>query len=87
MTAIMEYPPLHLSGPVRQLLVKAFERVRDPRDWKAPIQAVIPAADRRVVQKAVILFTGTWPIFTMVPGEADQLVVTAPGYRLGPAEE
>jgi hypothetical protein len=82
----MVHPPLESSGIGQQRrLVRAFDRVRDPRDWKGPIQAVIPSKERRVVQRAVIIFTESWPIFHPIPGHKDQLVVTAPGYRLGPA--
>ncbi len=87
MLATAMYPPAQVHG-LRQLhLVRAFDQVRDPRDWKAPIQAVIPATERRLVQKAVIIFTGTWPQFARVPGEPESLIVTAPGYRLGSSGE
>jgi hypothetical protein len=66
-------------------LASAFDRVRDSRDWKAPIRAVIPVEDRPVVEQAVLWFTETVPTFETAPGEPDQLVVRAMGYRLGPA--
>jgi hypothetical protein len=73
------YPPVRVTG-LRQLrLVRAFELVRDRLDWTAPIQAVIPASQRRVVQQAVMIFTGSWPEFASVPGDPEHLVVTAPG--------
>jgi hypothetical protein len=55
------------------------------RDWKAPIRAVIPVADRPVVEKAVLWFTNTIPMFEAAPGATDQVVVTSLGYRLGRA--
>ncbi len=61
----------------------AFDRVRDPRDWQAPIHAVIPAADRPLVERALLLFTDTQPRFEPSPESADRLVVRSPGYRLG----
>jgi hypothetical protein len=59
--------------------------VRHPHDWKAPIRAVIPARERPVVEKAVLWFTETVPVFEPAPGESERLVVMAPGYRHGPA--
>lgn len=87
MLATAMYPPVGVTGRRQLHLVRAFERVRNPRDWKAPIQAVIPATERRVVQKAVIIFTGTWPQFKEVPGEPESLVVTSPGFTLGRPRE
>jgi hypothetical protein len=46
---------------------------------------VIPVVERPIVEKAVLWFTETEPRFEEVPGEADRLIVVAPGYRLGPA--
>ncbi len=83
MTATTTYPRFWTISAKQVRLVRAFDLVRNPRDWQAPIQAVIPAAERRLVQKAVIVFTGTWPRFAEVPGDPDSLVVTAPGYRVG----
>lgn len=80
------YPPVGVTGRRQLRLVRAFDLVRDPDDWQAPIQAVIPARARRAVQSAVIIFTGSWPRFAPVPGDPDALVVTAAGYRLQSAE-
>jgi hypothetical protein len=85
MTASMAYNPQRSTGYRLDQLASAFDRVRDPRDWKAPIQSVIPAAERHVVEKAVLWFTDTVPAFEPAPGEADRLVVMAQGYRHGPA--
>jgi hypothetical protein len=65
-------------------LAKAFDRVRNERDWKAPIQAEIAAADRLVVEQAIIWFTRTVPLITPVPERPDRLMVTAAGYERGP---
>lgn len=87
MTASLAYNPERTTGYRMEQLAKAFDRVRNPRDWKAPIRAVIPAAERPVVEKAVRWFTETEPDFTPAPDAPDRLVVSAPGYRLGPAGE
>jgi hypothetical protein len=65
-------------------LAKAFDRVRHPQDWKAPIQAEIAVADRQVVEEAIIWFTATVPLFAPVPGRSDRLMLTAAGYEGGP---
>jgi len=62
-------------------LKEAFERVCDPRHWKAPIRAVIPAVERLLVEKAVRWFAETEPRFEEVPGDGTLLMVLAPGYR------
>ena len=85
MTVSVAYDPEGLTGYRLEQLAAAFDRVRNPRDWKAPIRAVIPVAERPVVEKAVLWFTDTVPVFVAAPGETDRLVVMAPGYRLGPA--
>lgn len=85
MSAFMEYDPRRLTGFRLDQLAAAFDRVRNPRDWKAPIRAVIAAGERPVVEQAVLWFTETVPVFEPAPGEAERLMVTAPGYRLGPA--
>jgi len=74
-----------MTGYRMEQLAAAFDRVRNPRDWKAPIRAVIPAAERPVVEKAVVWFTDTVPEFVADPEATERLVVSAPGYRLGPA--
>jgi hypothetical protein len=86
MTATAVYDPKHLTGYRLDQLAAAFDRVRNARDWKAPIQAVIPAAERCAVEKAVLWFTDTVPVFVADPESTDRLVVRAPGYRLGDGE-
>jgi hypothetical protein len=87
MTASMACDPERMTGYRREQLVAAFARVRNARDWKAPIRAVITAAEWPAVQQAVLWFTGTTPISLAAPGDANRLLVSAPGYRLGPAGE
>ncbi len=86
MSATVAYDPQRLTGYALDQLAGAFDRVRDPRDWKAPIQAVIPTEDQPLVEKAVLWFTDTVPAFSPVPGVPDRLTVMAPGYRLGESE-
>jgi hypothetical protein len=85
MTASVACKPERLTGYRWEQLAAAFERVRNPRDWKAPIRAEIPAVERPVVEQAVLWFTATVPVFIPARGATDRLVVRAPGYRLGPA--
>lgn len=85
MTAAPTACPRHSTGYRMEQLASAFDRVRDSRDWKAPIRAVIPVEDRPVVEQAVLWFTETVPTFETDPVEPKRLVVTAKGYRLGPA--
>jgi hypothetical protein len=83
MTSSDGYHPGQATSDRLAQLAAGFDRVRDPRDWKAPIRAVILATDRPLVEKAVLWFTNVPPTFQAVPGEADRLVVMGPGYRIG----
>ena len=85
MTASDAYDPKRVTGYRLEQLAAAFDRVRDPRDWKAPIRAVIPVVERPLVEKAVLWFTNTIPMFEAAPGTTDHVVVTSLGYRLGTA--
>ena len=85
MTASAAYQPERMTGYRHEQLAAAFDRVRNPRDWKAPIRAEIAVAERPVVEQAVYWFTATVPVFLHAPGAATRLLVRAPGYRLGPA--
>ncbi|MFN2316472.1 MAG: hypothetical protein ABR602_07275 [Gemmatimonadales bacterium] len=80
----MAHDPNALTGSRLEQLATAFDRIRDPRDWKAPIESVIPASERGVVEQAVLMFTNTVPTFAEDAGTPDRLVVRAPGYRSGP---
>jgi len=68
-------------------LAAAFDRVRNPRDWKAPIEAVIPDDDRPIVEQAVRWFTGTEAKFRPHGGDPGRLLVVALGYRLGQVDD
>jgi hypothetical protein len=71
----------HPRGYRHEQLAAAFDRIRDPRDWKAPIVAVISRSERAMVEEAVALFTDSTPDFEVAVDSADRLVVRAPGYR------
>ena len=83
MTASRAYNETGLTGYRLHELAVAFDRVMNPRDWQAPIRSVIAAADRDLMEQAVLWFTHTTASFEEVSGEADRLVITAPGYRMG----
>lgn len=79
MTSSGTFDPESDTGYRLEQLAGAFDRVRHSRDWRGPIRAVIPAADRSLVEKAVRWFMNTAPAFESLPGDVDRLVVTAPG--------
>lgn len=79
MTSYGTFDPESDTGYRLEQLAGAFDRVRHSRDWRGPIRAVIPAADRSLVEQAVLWFMNAAPAFESVPGDADRLVVTAPG--------
>ena len=85
MTGSITFSPEKLTGYRLEQLAAAFDRVRNVRDWGAPILAVIPSTERPVVEKAILWFTNTAPVFVPVGGASDELVVRAPGYRVGSA--
>lgn len=84
MSHSIEHDPNVLTGSRLEQLATAFDRVRDPRDWKAPIESVIAASERGLVEQAVLMFTNTVPTFAEAEGTRDRLVVRATGYRSGP---
>ena len=87
MTIPLPHDPEHSTGFRFDQLAAAFGRVMNSRDWKAPVNAVIAASDRSLVEQAVLWFTHTAPSFVVPEGAVDRLVVTAVGYRSGPAGE
>ncbi|MFN0181639.1 MAG: hypothetical protein ACKVZ0_22755 [Gemmatimonadales bacterium] len=70
------------TGYTYQQLARAFDRVRDPRDWRRPVRAEIPVEMEELVARAVVWFTATTPAFAAT--ERGQLLATAPGYLQGP---
>lgn len=87
MTANLLYDAKILTGYPLEVLAAAFDRVRDSRDWMAPIQAVIAVEERPLVEKAVLWFTDTIPEFAAEQPDSGRLVVRAPGYRLGGTDQ
>lgn len=85
MTGSKAYNAERLTGYGRDELAAAFAQVRNGHDWKGPIRAVIQAADRQVVEQAILWFTDTTPVFVPISGDPARLLVRAPGYRLGAA--
>jgi hypothetical protein len=83
MTASVARDPLRETGFRLDQLAAAFDRVRDPRDWKAPVRGEIPAAAQAITEQAVRWFTDTAPAFEASPEHPGRLTITAPGYRLG----
>ena len=64
-------------------LKKAFNKVCNPDDWKAPINAVILKKDLELTREAIIHFTATVPRVNEI--NATHAQVIASGYRMGPA--
>ncbi len=83
MTTSEMYDPRPTTGYRMDQLATAFDRVRDPHDWRGPIHAVIPVEDRLLVEQAVRWFTNTLPHFRTVPEAQDRLLVTSAGHRNG----
>lgn len=73
--------PVH-EGFTRLQLSEAFDRVKNPTNWKMPISGMIPASDRDVTRAAIIFYAGCVPVFETPrhKGFAGQLIVTAVGY-------
>jgi len=71
------YNPRVATGYRLEELAVAFDRVMNPRDWMAPINSAIPAAERGLVEQAVLWFTKTVPRFDPIPGHPGRLAVTA----------
>lgn len=65
-----------------QKLIDAFDLVKNRKDWKARIAAVVPAEKVKIVREAIVFFTGSVPHFQELSSEYSY--VTAAGYRLGP---
>ena len=60
-------------GFSHEQLAQAFDRVRDPRDWRGPVRAEIPIEMRALVAEAVICFTATDPVFE--PADRPELLL------------
>lgn len=75
--------PARPSAYTHEQLAQAFDRVRDPRDWRGPVRAEIPIEMQALVAEAVIRFTATDPVFEPA-ARPELLLATAPGYLQGP---
>jgi hypothetical protein len=86
-TATPNYVERDNTGASKELadvLRKAFERIENKDDWKAPINAVIHREDYVLFSEAVEFFTAT-PLVIMKHIGNSMFHVTAKGYRAGPA--
>lgn len=69
-------------------LQEAFDKVKDKTDWKNEIKAVIEKTEDMVlIQEAIAYYTSTLADFTKLKKgpNAGKILVTAAGYRMGPA--
>jgi len=64
---------------------EAFAEIHDPRDWKAPLNAVIPADKFDLYNDACQFMTATVLEVTEILHYGKMLRVKADGYRAGPA--
>lgn len=82
-----DWDPADPFGPYSAELVRtAFDRVEDPRDWKAPVDRTLHGVskeERDLISFAVSFYTATDAVWTEpTPGVWH---VSAVGYRMGPA--
>jgi hypothetical protein len=80
-----EYVNTTFRGHTWAELDAAFKKVKNPDDWKAPICALVSADDLTVVCAAIEFYTATKPKVFVVDLDCEEFLVTAAGYRLGPA--
>ena len=67
---------------------KAFEKVQDRRDWKAPIETVVPLAEADLTLDAIEFYTATRGRLVKLeylPDGRMGVLLKADGYRAGPA--
>lgn len=65
-------------------LRKAFASVKDKADWKAPISVQVKESRLELVKAAIVYFTST-TAQVMPSTRKGYVLVTADGYRAGPA--
>ena len=65
-------------------LSRAFDAVKNPKDWKAEIAAFMPGEAVMVVTAAIEFFTATQPVVRL-DTRTMRYLVTSEGYRAGPA--
>lgn len=62
----------------REQLLQVFEQVCNKRNWKNPINKVVPLdSDRDLIYEAIVYFAGCSPQFKV---ENDKLRIVAEGY-------
>ena len=61
----------------------AFDKVKDPKDWKNPIRHTIDLSEINVTAAAIEFFTATDS--TCQSSKDRKVVIEAPGYYIGPA--
>lgn len=70
-------------------LSEAFDKVANPEDWKAPIDATVSITDIRegaTIKAAVEFYTATKATIKLTTyGRDIKIHVTSDGYRMGPA--
>lgn len=71
------------KGFTIQAIEQAFNAVKDPRDWKAPISTTVPKESKDLVVAAIEFYTATIPVVAeMINGH---FAISSEGYRNGPA--
>jgi hypothetical protein len=71
-------------GFTHRQLSEAFEQVRDPDDWKAPISVSCSGEAVLVVCEAIRYFTATEPRVSL-DVQRMRYLIESEGYRNGPA--
>ena len=77
----------------KEVLDAAFDKVKNPNDWKGPIDTVLDfepshdlAEELNIIQDAVEFHTATQADLSGVPdSDRVRIRVRAKGYRMGPA--
>jgi len=72
-----------LGGSTEDQLKTAFERVQDPADWKAAIDAEVPEAEVSHTVAAIEFYTGT-EVQQLPATQPGMVRITSVGYRNGP---
>ena len=63
---------------------RAFNTVKDPNDWKAPISVWVPGEFVDIIVRAVQFYTATTPN-AQFDNATCRWLIQSPGYRMGPA--
>ena len=68
----------------RNILHKAFDRVKNPENWKYPISKIIPPTDEEdldIITQSIIYFTGSVPTIYHLASQ-EGIHISAKGYYL-----